>query len=290
MKKLFFSKIKVHCWGGLGSQLFAWAMAEQLKIRFPSKEIHIVLHNSGITRRESDVDFLSNKFTISKVNDFTKSVHSNQKSSIRYLKLKNFAKYVFNFTGLTIYFSHLDTLTKVKPWTFALRSHYAHDIVPVSILLSMIEQITSQKNLHFMNSTKLQSKLGIHYRLGDLLKLDNKTYISPDILGTFITKNLTINSSKKVLVYSDDTKSAKNYLGAYLPQSTQYIDKDVWTTLVELTNLDYFIGTNSKISLWVTLFRKAQNPNSYVALPRSISTELDKILFKTCKLESIEFY
>jgi hypothetical protein len=178
----------------------------------------------------------------------------------------------------------------VKPWTFALRSHYAHDIVPVSILLSMIEQITSQKNLHFMNSTKLQSKLGIHYRLGDLLKLDNKTYISPDILGTFITKNLTINSSKKVLVYSDDTKSAKNYLGAYLPQSTQYIDKDVWTTLVELTNLDYFIGTNSKISLWVTLFRKAQNPNSYVALPRSISTELDKILFKTCKLESIEFY
>ncbi len=290
MRKLFFNKIKVHCWGGLGSQLFAWAMAEKLKIRFPSKDIQIVLHNSGVTKRECAIDFLLNRFTIVKVNDYTQSKSSEQKSPNRIAKFKSMVKLVLDYVGIIIYFSNLETMAKVKPWTLALRGHYAHDVVPVSILLSMIEQITLKKELQFENSNKSQNILGIHYRLGDLLKLENKTYINPNILGPFITKNLVIQNPKSVLIYSDDITIAKEYLDHYLPQNAKYIDKDVWTTLAELTNIDSFIGTNSKISLWVTLFRKAHNPNSYVALPRSMVTELDKILFKSCKLDSIEFY
>jgi hypothetical protein len=290
MKKSFFSKIRVHCWGGLGSQLFAWAMAEQLKIKFPLKDIQIILHNSGVTRRESAIDFLSNRFTITNVNDYTLPKYSSKNSSNSNLKLKNFVKLVLDYLGFTIYFSNLGTMAKVKPWTLVLRGHYAHDIVPPSILLSMIEQISLNKKLQFDNPRGAQDSLGIHYRLGDLLVLDDKTYINPDTLGAFLTKNIIKYHQKNVSVYSDDIDVAKEYLELYLPQSAKFIDTDIWTTIVELTNLDLFIGTNSKISLWVTLFRKSQNLNSHVALPRSMATELEKILFETCNLDSVVFY
>ena len=61
-------------------------------------------------------------------------------------------------------------------------------------------------------------------------------------------------------------------------------------TIDLLLSYKYFIGTNSKISLWVTLFRKSQNLSAYVALPKSMEKELERILFDTCNLEDINFY
>jgi hypothetical protein len=290
MKKLFFYKIRVHCWGGLGSQLFAWAMAEQLKIKFPSKDIQIILHNSGVTRRESAIGFLSNKFIITNVNDYALPKNLGKSSSSKNLKLRIFAKSVLDRLGFVIYSSKLKTIAKVKPWTLVLRGHYAHDTVPVSILHSIIDQISTHKELRFDKLKSAQGTLGIHYRLGDLLNLDDKTYVHPDTLGKFIVNNVKNYHQKDISVYSDDIAVAKDYLGRYLPQNVQFIDKEIWDTLTELTNQDLFIGTNSKISLWVALFRKSQDPNSYVALPRTMSKELDKILFKSCKLDTVDFY
>ena len=290
MKKLFFYKIRVHCWGGLGSQLFAWAMAEQLKIKFPSKDIQIILHNSGVTRRESAIGFLSKKFIITNMNDYALPKNSGTRLSSRNLKLRVFAKSVLDHLGFVINSSNLNTIAKVKPWTLVLRGHYAHDTVPVSILHSIIDQISTHKKSYFDIPKGAQEALGIHYRLGDLLNLDDKTYVHPDTLGKFIMENVKNYHQKVISVYSDDINVAKEYLGHYLPQNVQFIDKDIWDTLIELTNQDLFIGTNSKISLWVALFRKSQNPNSYVALPRTMAKELDKILFKSCKLETVDFY
>ena len=290
MKKLFFFKIRVHCWGGLGSQLFAWAIAEQLKIKFPSKEIQIILHNSGVTRRESAIGFLSKKFSITNINDYSLSKNSGTSLSSKDLKLRIFAKFLLDRLGFIIYSSNYNTIAKVKPWTLALRGHYAHDTVPVSILLSIIDQISTHKELHFDITKSAEQTLGIHYRLGDLLNLDNKTYVHQDTLGKFIVNNVNNYHQKVISVYSDDTAVAKEYLGHYLPQNTKYINKSIWDTLAELVNQDLFIGTNSKISLWVALFRKSQDPNSYVALPRTMAKELEKILFKSCSLDTVYFY
>jgi hypothetical protein len=85
-------------------------------------------------------------------------------------------------------------------------------------------------------------------------------------------------------------KVAQKYLGPYLLESNEFIERDIWNTLAELSNQNFFIGTNSKISLWVTLFRKSKNLSSYVALPKSMEKELERILFDTCNLEDINFY
>jgi len=166
MKKLFFYKIRVHCWGGLGSQLFAWAMAEQLKIKFPSKDIQIILHNSGVTRRESAIGFLSNKFIITNVNDYALPKNLGTSLSSKNLKLRIFAKSVLDRLGFVIYSSNLKTIAKVKPWTLVLRGHYAHDTVPVSILQSIIPhpQVEACSRFHFLFHI-LYHNLGIAFIL-----------------------------------------------------------------------------------------------------------------------------
>ena len=76
MKKYFSLPISIHCWGGLGSQLFTWAMAEKIAKEYPRRKIKLVLHSSGVTTRDSSVDFLSQKYQIVNINDFQKNEDS----------------------------------------------------------------------------------------------------------------------------------------------------------------------------------------------------------------------
>ena len=73
MKNYFNLPISIHCWGGLGSQLFTWAMAEKIAKEYPRRKIKLVLHSSGVTKRDSSVDFLSQKYQIVNINDFQKN-------------------------------------------------------------------------------------------------------------------------------------------------------------------------------------------------------------------------
>ena len=53
------NKVQIHCWGGLGSQLNAWATAEAIKQKFKHKSVAIILHTGGVTKRISEIDWSS---------------------------------------------------------------------------------------------------------------------------------------------------------------------------------------------------------------------------------------
>ncbi len=55
---LKFLTLRVHCWGGLGSQLFALAHAYELHKKFPNRKILLLMHTSGVSERFSELDFL----------------------------------------------------------------------------------------------------------------------------------------------------------------------------------------------------------------------------------------
>ena len=132
MRQIFFTKIKVHCWGGLGSQLFAWAIAEQIKIKFPLKEIQIVLHTNGVTKRDPEISFLSQRFVLIYKNDYVPLRDQSEKKHTKKIKFKTLVKYLLNKTCIVIGSSEPNSLANVKPWTLELRDHYAHNIVPIS--------------------------------------------------------------------------------------------------------------------------------------------------------------
>ena len=47
--------IKIHIWGGLGSQLYALALKIDLQKKFKTRKVVLVFHNSGVTRRDAEL-------------------------------------------------------------------------------------------------------------------------------------------------------------------------------------------------------------------------------------------
>ena len=76
-------RLVIHCWGGLGSQLYAWAMAEMVQTKYPRRKIEIVFHSSGVTKRYSDLNFLRSVFNIKFRDDYI----SNSQSKKDYFNL-----------------------------------------------------------------------------------------------------------------------------------------------------------------------------------------------------------
>ena len=65
-------KLRVHSWGGLGSQLFALSLIFDLVRKFPKKRIELIHHTAGVTRRLFELDFmLSPKIQLIVKDDFT---------------------------------------------------------------------------------------------------------------------------------------------------------------------------------------------------------------------------
>ena len=68
LKKII--QIYIHCWGGLGSQLFAWALYLDIERKFPKRRINLVLHSSGVTRRLPEYLFSNKKNNLISIDDF----------------------------------------------------------------------------------------------------------------------------------------------------------------------------------------------------------------------------
>jgi len=49
-------------------------------------------------------------------------------------------------------------------------------------------------------------------------------------------------------------------------------------TICESLNYKYFVGTNSKLTIWIVLFRLLLDSNSYNTVPLRLKTEFDFML------------
>ena len=284
------NKVQVHCWGGLGSQLNAWATAEAIKQKFKHKSVEIILHTGGVTKRISEIDFLSPKFEIKIIDDF----QSKLDDSIISVKFRAFVnrvlKVILDKIGLILNDERDLILHRVKIWTLSLRGHYSYETLSEQVIYTILTEIENYKGKAIESSPDSTNDLGIHYRLGDLLKLEEKSFVDPEVLGRFYLNFYSAHVIDRVYVYSDSPNLAHISLSKYLEPSTDYLDKDIWATLVELCNHKYFIGTNSKISIWVSLLRNVRDIETYVCLPSSMKHNLGHIYPKILKSKNTIFY
>ena len=84
-----------------------------------------------------------------------------------------------------------------------IRGHYSKKLISDSFLSYCIEKL---KNYNFNFSSKT---LVIHYRLGDLINLPNKSIIDPKYLIEKIRKIVEIEKLEQILVYSDTISEAE---------------------------------------------------------------------------------
>jgi hypothetical protein len=288
IKKL--NKIRVHCWGGLGSQLFAWATAEQILQRYPQKNVVLVLHTGGVTERKSDIDFLSNKFKLVYKDDY-KPKHKSQQILLRkkqpiILMIKNLLSRI----SLVCTSDNLTDVKDLKPWTLSLRGHYTNIFLSKEIIELIMAQIPNLRigDSNFLDTSPVN--MGIHYRLGDLLELEDKTYIEPSILARQIKEMERLVHFNEITLYSDDINSAKRMLEKFLSFGIIYCNKEIWETLIDLCCSKYFIGTNSKISIWTTFFRITLGTEFQTYLPYSLKDTIEVIYPGIKDMRNISYF
>jgi len=285
-----FNNIYIHSWGGLGSQLFAYSTAEYLGQRYPKKQISIVLHSSGVTKRAPAIDFLGEKYGIIVKDDFDDKSKNNTNVSKSKLILKQIVKIIMEKSHLVLEGNSTLEQGKIKPWTLVLRGHYSYAEISKNTLKIMAKKIENLIQPGLRDNFKKASYIGLHYRLGDLVKLDNKSHIKPDLISTYVLQVAKDNHVNDIHVYSDDLVLARNLLSNKLNDSALFNEADIWVAVVNLIHSGYFIGTNSKISVWIILFRLLEDPNSWNAIPLSMKENLEKIWPQICISKNMFYY
>jgi len=262
---LRFPVLKIHCWGGLGSQLFALSYYGIIKNTYPNRYVQLVLHTGGVTERKSEIDFLYNKLDMISVYDYQYNDIKENTNNISVLgvrhKCKKLIKTFLNSIRLVITNEH--DVQKIRPWTSNVRCSYSN----LELNRKIIVELGSLLQLD--GKTINSNFIGIHLRIGDLVTFKPEGIVNSGILSNLISDlNQTNETAKKVIVYSD-TELELNFLNLTAGYDIELRNIDTLHTIVELTTASSFIGTNSKVSLWIAFFRYGLKIPGKVFLPNS---------------------
>ena len=257
--------LRIHCWGGLGSQLQALSYYLLVQTKLPTRKIELVLHSSGITKRESEIDFLKSQINIRSVQDFVDNQNISFNNSLKYVFLKFFKKpiqFLLNLCKLVI--TDDNNAMRIMPWTTDIRCTYSK--------INLNSELIKKLGLLIKFDPKQIRKdiIGVHYRAGDLLTLKRESLIPIKIILEQI-EDLNINQStpKKVVIYSDsdlelvEFKSSSNL-------EFDFKKTDTLNTILDLASSNVFIGTNSKVSLWVAIIKYGFEIPSLILLPNAM--------------------
>lgn len=263
---MFRIPLKIHIWGGFGSQLYGINVAMKMQDIFPKRRISLVFHSSGVTRRKLELpNFIARHFIFSEVDDFTTSAPTSKKSK------GNVSRIIIR--KLAIYFGFLAELSSEKstlnlqPWLFQLRGHYSY----LRIHPAMVEILAESLQLNIHRPSNLSCCL--HFRLGDLLYLTNKTFIDPKRVIQEL--NIRFRNNEITLLSDSSESELREVLGiASSPFHFSFNNMSPLDTVSFGALSKIFIGTNSKLSLWISILRYQLNIGQSTSLPRELFSVL----------------
>lgn len=276
-----FPPLRIHMWGGLGSQLFAMALAFDLLKKFPKRRIVFIAHTSGVTKRHSDLHKIFPEFQYSEIDDFSsRSVHDsqNKKSSWRSNSLR-FMKVCALSTGVLA--EENDNVSRLAHrWTLTIRGHYLYRSISDEFL-----EILGQRLLRFskLNLKNYEKSAIIHYRLGDLLELDNKESVNVSRIASVVS---LLKEKHDVIVLSDSTKIALSLINSENENlNTRAEEMNVFDTILAASCAKAFIGTSSKISYWIILLRLSYTKKDQNFMPQEDCQIVSTLVSTKSKIE-----
>jgi hypothetical protein len=247
--------LRVHCWGGLGSQLYALSLAYDLRIKFSKRKIKLLLHTGGFTKRVSELDFIHDiGFETIQINDFQAQdkEYRNHQKSIKIILKKIVIKILYFLKFIVSANSNAD-FEKVYPWTISTRGHYFDREISSDFYEYLLDYIKIEEK----PIIRSQFEIAIHYRMGDLLILTEKSISPANKIIDAIREVKKNQNNVKINVYSDSPRIAKETLFTS-GLTDDFIVNDISTIDVmrACVGADCFIGTGSKVSLWIVNIRR----------------------------------
>jgi len=287
--KIFSAPILIHCWGGLGSQLFTLSLAEDLSKILPNRKIELVFHTGGVTSRDMELNFIPRNFNCTIVDDYRDDIGSSKKLISDFYFLRKIIKMLLKSTAILATANDDSEFDKIKPWVLEIRGHYSDRTISEPTL-KRIYTYFSNTPLDLGYQPELPNNLGLHYRLGDLVEKNIKSYISGESISRLIKGNALI-SNCKIDIFSDSPDKAVKILESNgLVNYYSDTDSKSFDIICKLTQYKFFIGTNSKITIWVVVFRLAIDINSYNFIPKQIESQIRKNVFNIAMANNLIFY
>jgi hypothetical protein len=120
---------------------------------------------------------------------------------------------------------------------------------------------------------KFNNKTIIHYRLGDLLKLNVKGPVSPERVLRII-QQLEKDGEREISLFSDTPEIALERLSQSKISIVSVEEVGAIDTLIALSKSKILIGTNSKLSVWASLFRSGKENSRLTYLPLEVKHHL----------------
>jgi hypothetical protein len=247
--------IRIHAWGGLGSQLFAVALAQDIQQKFPKRRIRMILHTGGVTHRKPEVTSLFPQWTYEFVDDFKKASSSGSSENLtRRIDLATWSrgliKRVIFGLGIAASCDSNEDFEKVRPWLVFVRGHYSYRTINPFFLSALNHRIHQD-----LPPLDLTNSCAIHYRLGDLLALKEKGPISSALLVSEFLNLAKGYDFDRLLIFSDSPNEAKSSFE--LLHNIEVVAPNVATVQVMAYSTDakFFIGTSSKVSFWISGIR-----------------------------------
>ena len=260
--------LRVHTWGGFGSQLFTAYLILKLQRDIPQRSIVAVNHTSGVSRRTTEFDFDSLGVASRQIEDFKRR----EVTATGFMPDKGILGRFFQFLKvLTVRFlkgtkiiveANSDTsFGLIKPWTLALRGHYTNISLENDLVKDLYALLINSQNHTKVNS----SKIVIHYRLGDLLTLKEKSPVSTERLDAILSSIISKDVVPMLLTDSSQDEFSKYVSQSSMLQKCIPVTLDPLHTLQLCIGADVFVGTGAKISLWAAIFRQSLvNQTSYL--------------------------
>jgi hypothetical protein len=171
---------------------------------------------------------------------------------------------------------------RLKPWVVSLRGHYSNRKITRGVS-SKIGNAFFQEPISVGNQSAF-FEIAVHFRLGDLLHLESKEPLKIERLAFGVgqaRKYMGFHDSP-IFICSDSVDIAKSNLEGQFP------DEELLPVLLApretiylLGKVSCFIGTPSKISEWVTIFRVNSGNSLTTFLPQQMKSQIGRILEKT---------
>lgn len=265
--------MEVHCWGGLGSQLFALALIHDLELRFPNHNFKLVLHSSGVTHRAPEILNMPFAKNVKFIDDFSPTFQVNSRSRLR-VYVRNILKKNLLWLGFVAKGDTDKEFRNIRPWVRQIRGHYSQRSISSSFLLNLKTFLDNKANPNAPTSNNIV----IHYRLGDLILLVEKNPIKVERLASEVLRVKRFFPGK-VLLFSDSAKIAFQSMAS---QGVICETNDSINTGIDVINLarnaNYFVGTSSKISYWIVCLRHYSENERTTSMPTSDEPNLSLLI------------
>lgn len=264
--------IRVHTWGGYGSQLFTAYLLLKLKRRFPNRRIKAINHTSGVTRRVTEFNFDSIGVNVVQTEDFETAKLSKDLLDTSPKFPQSFrvwarwrAIQTLKKSKIIVDSNNDKSFDSIKPWTIAIRGHYTNLKIQKEFVVELYRSILGSR----IHSEMQTSKVVIHYRLGDLISLKQKSPVNPEKIDAILSSVLSDGQSPLLLTDSSISEFSTFVINTRFLKECQPQTLNPQDTLLKCIDADILIGSSSKLSLWGAIFRQfILKKNSY--LPKDL--------------------